>query len=53
MKPSNLKVVGAMAMVRNSIGSDCYVVDEIVTTRAGVRVKVGFTDAEVRNVVHL
>lgn len=47
LKPKNVKVVGAMAMVRNSVGSNCYVSDEIITSRAGVRIRVGNTDAEV------
>ena len=48
MKPSKVKVVGAMAMVRNSVGSNAYVADEIITSRAGVRIRVGNTDAEGR-----
>jgi leucyl aminopeptidase len=48
LKPDGIEVVGAMAMVRNSVGSDAYVSDEIVTSRAGVRVRVGNTDAEGR-----
>lgn len=48
LKPKGLKVVGAMSMVRNSVGSECYVADEIITSRAGVRVRVGNTDAEGR-----
>ena len=48
LKPTNIKVVGAMAMVRNSIGSNAYVSDEIITSRAGVRIRVGNTDAEGR-----
>ncbi|XP_067938320.1 putative aminopeptidase W07G4.4 isoform X2 [Watersipora subatra] len=48
LKPSELKVVGAMCMVRNSVGSECYVADEIITSRAGCRVRVGNTDAEGR-----
>lgn len=48
LKPSNVEVVGAMAMVRNSVGANAYVSDEIVTSRAGVRVRVGNTDAEGR-----
>lgn len=48
LKPSNLKVVGAMCMVRNSVGSDAYVADEIITSRAGVRIRIGNTDAEGR-----
>lgn len=48
LKPANVEVVGAMAMVRNSVGSDAYVSDEIITSRAGVRVRIGNTDAEGR-----
>ncbi|GFU08914.1 putative aminopeptidase W07G4.4 [Trichonephila clavipes] len=48
LKPKGVKVIGAMSMVRNSVGSDCYVSDEIITSRAGVRVRVGNTDAEGR-----
>ncbi|KAI1900898.1 hypothetical protein AGOR_G00054580 [Albula goreensis] len=51
LKPKNLKVMGAMAMVRNSVGSDCYVSDELVVSRAGRRVRVGNTDAEGRMVM--
>ena len=47
-RPKGLKVIGAMAMVRNSVGSECYVSDEIIISRAGVRVRVGNTDAEGR-----
>ena len=36
-------------MVRNSVGEECYVADEIITSRAGVRIRVGNTDAEVFN----
>lgn len=48
LKPDNVEVVGAMAMVRNSVGANAYVSDEIVTSRAGVRIRVGNTDAEGR-----
>ena len=48
LKPTNVDVVGALCMVRNSVGSDAYVADEIVTSRAGVRIRVGNTDAEGR-----
>ena len=47
LKPDNVKVIGAMAMVRNSVGENCYVADEIITARSGVRLRVGNTDAEV------
>merc|ERR1712179_68349 len=48
LAPPGVKVVGAMAMVRNSVGANCYVSDEIITSRAGVRLRVGNTDAEGR-----
>ncbi|EDV22798.1 expressed hypothetical protein, partial [Trichoplax adhaerens] len=48
LRPKNIKVMGGMALVRNSIGTDCYVCDEIITSRAGVRVRVVNTDAEGR-----
>ncbi|XP_062398685.1 putative aminopeptidase W07G4.4 [Sardina pilchardus] len=51
LKPKHLKVVGSMAMVRNSVGSDCYVADELMVSRAGRRVRVGNTDAEGRMVM--
>ncbi|XP_067658006.1 putative aminopeptidase W07G4.4 isoform X2 [Haliotis asinina] len=51
LKPKGLKARGAMVMVRNSVGSECYVSDEIITSRAGVRVRVGNTDAEGRMVM--
>ncbi|PIK58591.1 putative aminopeptidase W07G4.4-like [Apostichopus japonicus] len=48
LRPQNIKVIGRMAMVRNSVGVESYVADEIITSRAGVRVRVGNTDAEGR-----
>merc|ERR1711956_127793 len=48
LKPSKVKEVGAMCMVRNSCGSNAYVSDEIITSRAGVRLRVVNTDAEGR-----
>ncbi|KAK6468484.1 putative aminopeptidase W07G4.4 [Huso huso] len=51
LKPKNLKVLGAMAMVRNSVGADCYVADELITSRAQRRIRVGNTDAEGRMVM--
>ncbi|XP_019644231.1 PREDICTED: putative aminopeptidase W07G4.4 [Branchiostoma belcheri] len=48
MRPKKLRVLGTLAMVRNSVGADCYVADELITSRAGVRVRVGNTDAEGR-----
>ncbi|GAB6025006.1 Cytosol aminopeptidase, catalytic domain [Chamberlinius hualienensis] len=48
LKPPGLKVIGSLAMVRNSVGSDCYVADELLVARSGVVVRVGNTDAEGR-----
>jgi leucyl aminopeptidase len=33
LKPTNVKVIAAMGMVRNSAGKDAYVADEIITSR--------------------
>lgn len=47
-KPEDVHVIVALCMVRNSVGEECYVADEIITSRAGSRVRVGNTDAEGR-----
>jgi len=43
-----VRVVGLLGMVRNSIGEESFVSDEIIASRAGVRVRIGNTDAEGR-----
>ncbi|VDM00379.1 unnamed protein product [Schistocephalus solidus] len=48
LKPKGLKVFGYMAFVRNSIGKNAYLPDEILITRNGKRVRIGNTDAEGR-----
>ncbi|XP_070540427.1 uncharacterized protein [Ptychodera flava] len=48
LQPKNIKVIGVLTLVRNSVGADSYVADEIITSRAGVRVRIGNTDAEGR-----
>ncbi|XP_052865334.1 putative aminopeptidase W07G4.4 [Anopheles cruzii] len=48
LQPKDIHVVGVMCMVRNSVGEECYVSDEIITSRAGLRIRVGNTDAEGR-----
>jgi len=48
LQPEGVKVVGALCMVRNSVGANAYVSDEIFTSRAGVRIRIGNTDAEGR-----
>ena len=51
LQPKNVNIRARLAFVRNSIGPDSYVADEIITSRAGVRVRVGNTDAEGRMVM--
>ncbi|KAL1138271.1 hypothetical protein AAG570_009960, partial [Ranatra chinensis] len=51
LKPKHLKVVGAMSMVRNSVGENSYVADEMITARSGKRIRIGNTDAEGRMIM--
>lgn len=51
LNPDNLKVVAEIGAARNSIGSDAFVADEIITSHSGVRVRIGNTDAEGRLVM--
>lgn len=51
LKPKGIKVVAELGLVRNSIGSDAFVTDEIIASHAGVRVRIGNTDAEGRLVL--
>jgi leucyl aminopeptidase len=50
-RPKGVRVVGLIGAVRNSIGANAYVTDEIIHSRAGVRVRIGNTDAEGRLVL--
>ncbi|KAF9975271.1 hypothetical protein BGZ73_001163 [Actinomortierella ambigua] len=51
LNPKHINVTVKLGLVRNSIGSDAYVSDEIIYSRAGLRVLVGNTDAEGRMVM--
>jgi len=51
LKPKGIRVVAELGMVRNSVGSNGYVSDEVIVSHAGVRVKVGNSDAEGRMVL--
>lgn len=51
LQPKNVKVIAAMCMVRNSVGSNCYVADELIKARSGQLVRVGNTDAEGRMIM--
>lgn len=49
--PRGLRVVAEIGAVRNSVGADCFVSDEIITAHCGTRVRIGNTDAEGRLVL--
>lgn len=51
MRPRGLRVVTRLGLVRNSIGVDAFVSDEVIRARSGVRVRIGNTDAEGRLVL--
>lgn len=46
-----VRVVGLLGLVRNSIGEEGFVSDEVIRSRGGVRVRIGNTDAEGRLVL--
>jgi leucyl aminopeptidase len=46
-----VRVVGLLGLVRNSVGEESFVSDEIIRARSGVRVRIGNTDAEGRLVL--
>lgn len=48
LKPKNIKIVAGLAVCRNSVGSEAYLADEIITARSGKRLRIGNTDAEGR-----
>jgi hypothetical protein len=51
LKPRGIKVVGAIPLVRNSVGEDSYVADEVIISRNKLRVRIGNTDAEGRMIM--
>lgn len=51
LKPKGVRIVAEIGAVRNSIGADAFVSDEIIVSHAGVRVRIGNTDAEGRLVL--
>lgn len=51
LAPPGLRVVALLGLVRNSVGADAYVADEIIASHAGRRVLVVNTDAEGRMVM--
>lgn len=51
LQPKNVRVVAGIGIVRNSVGSNSYVADEVITARSGARVRVINTDAEGRMIM--
>lgn len=51
IQPKGIELIAEIGAVRNSIGADAFVSDEILTSHAGCRVRVGNTDAEGRLVL--
>lgn len=51
LRPKGVRLIAEIGFVRNSIGADSFVSDEIITSHAGVRVRIGNTDAEGRLVL--
>jgi len=51
LRPKGIKALGIMAVARNSVGENCYVADEVITSRSGLRIRIGNTDAEGRMVM--
>ncbi|TPV97251.1 MAG: leucyl aminopeptidase family protein [Myxococcales bacterium FL481] len=51
LAPTDLKVVAEIGAVRNSVGADSFVSDEIIVSHAQTRVRIGNTDAEGRLVL--
>eukprot|EP01127_Copromyxa_protea_P012633 TRINITY_DN3311_c0_g1_i1.p1 TRINITY_DN3311_c0_g1~~TRINITY_DN3311_c0_g1_i1.p1 ORF type:complete len:512 (+),score=136.11 TRINITY_DN3311_c0_g1_i1:3-1538(+) len=51
LKTKNVKVIAELGVVRNSVGADSFVSDEIIVGHSGVRVRIVNTDAEGRLVL--
>jgi leucyl aminopeptidase len=51
LKLTGVHLIAELGCVRNSIGSDAFVADEIIKSHAGCRVRIGNTDAEGRLVL--
>ncbi|XP_044754296.1 putative aminopeptidase W07G4.4 isoform X2 [Coccinella septempunctata] len=51
LQPKHMRVVVGIGVVRNSVGSNSYVQDELIKARSGVMVRIGNTDAEGRMIM--
>ena len=50
-RPESVDFVAEIGAVRNSVGADSFVSDELIVSHAGTRVRIGNTDAEGRLVL--
>lgn len=51
LAPPGLEVIAEVGLVRNSVGADAFVSDEVIIAHSGTRVRIGNTDAEGRLVL--
>lgn len=51
LRVPGVRVVALLGLVRNSVGEEAFVSDEVLRGRSGVRVRIGNTDAEGRLVL--
>lgn len=51
LQPRGVRIVAELGCVRNSIGAESFVTDEIIRAHSGCRVRIGNTDAEGRLVM--
>jgi len=51
LQPEGVRIVAELGCVRNSIGAESFVTDEIIRAHSGCRVRIGNTDAEGRLVL--
>lgn len=51
LRPAGMRATALLGLVRNSVGADAYVSDEIIVSHGGARVLVRNTDAEGRMVL--
>jgi len=51
LRPKGVRIIAELGCVRNSIGSEAMVSDEIIRSHSGCRVRIGNTDAEGRLVL--
>jgi len=51
LRPKGLRIIAELGCVRNSVGAEALVSDEIIRAHSGCRVRIGNTDAEGRLVM--